>query len=388
MSTIELTKNIEAQLAYFSHESKPVLDKIKNLLIRFDLTIQDTNDGVVIVESNESSELENHFDKIHLEREFLVFDQVVSLIGATSNLPDEEFRKDVIPEIRQLLKYSRIFQIMDEGRSGREISAFEHTIDVLAKLKTYEGSSDDIRAFSRISAIFHDVGKFVLKEGDSDEFQYHAAISYWIFKTYLFSRKDSYDLSDDGVSSVLDVIRLHHAPQMVETGYLNLKSVQQLVEGFPPHAKLLFAELVVADVASSHPKFLPANVHAVLEICFKLSDAEIDFSRSADNIAFLLVAMLKENMITPMDIRTLALSIIGKSAYLLDRMAEETNEFKMLQALMTSIIHMNLLAIGNAEWETLFIGGHESDIVVGEGGIVYNGQVFPYENAIPVYAQI
>lgn len=117
------------------------------------------------------------------------------------------------------------------------ISPAAHSCNVLAELKTdglSTGPLERVHRFNqRIRAIFHDLGKLFIAQGDT--FQDHAQISYYLLRKLIYyyclkQEKTTPERAQELAELLAGPVRYHHIFEQVEDGFLSVAEAAQVIE--------------------------------------------------------------------------------------------------------------------------------------------------------------
>jgi hypothetical protein len=227
------------------------------------------------------------------EEDSLVFTQVCDYLWQTAELADAEFVPNIV-SIRELVLSSQVFSRLTSqairvtaGHEGAR--PFDHTINVLSKLKTTDDSTKNERFILRLSALFHDAGKGLVADLISDpeiatlfkngEHTHpdHAVISALILSKFGQEYKKNNYSDDENLAQLVDqasLIILHH--HLFQDLIDNKASLEEVVAVFRSRPDLIFLIFLVcrADVDSiqkyrsewSHRYVLLQQLSELLEI--------------------------------------------------------------------------------------------------------------------------
>lgn len=163
-----------------------------------------------------------------MEQDFDAWQEAIELIASGSELSDDEFNIQIVPQLRIILiNNSPLFRHMASGdidvtnthkRLGK--TPYIHTFDVLMAMDTTDCINGRQRGFRRTKALFHDIGKSIV--ANHDFMQNHAAFSQSFFME--FARR-KWSMSEAEALQFTLMERWHHTAELMDLKVLNSDDV-------------------------------------------------------------------------------------------------------------------------------------------------------------------
>jgi hypothetical protein len=205
--------------------------------------------------------------------DFALLDGVAGMIWAANNQTDEEYRESTLQEIEVYINANAQLRLVKDIKSifiklddptipvskAHSRTPMRHTLDVahgidtsvfrnqLTQTEALADWQNDAIFAARFQAFVHDWGKLFIADGDI--YQYHAELSYLLFKKYVDSRVKRGLIHPNQADSLLQPIRYHHIFELVSKGVFDLEEVLELLVT-DENAYILLGVLAAADAGS------------------------------------------------------------------------------------------------------------------------------------------